>query len=136
MTQPLPNLDLINRVVTQIEMHPDTWDQETLIGGERAHVTHCFAGWAIELSGIDDDRLENMPATHLAAELLGVTDIEAYGLFIPTAEWSDITAMLDVVRARYATQVSGRLIPEPDDPNLLALVADIEEPFNQRGVKP
>jgi hypothetical protein len=40
-------IDLVQRVLAQIETHPETWKQSTW----RCETGMCFAGWAVELTG-------------------------------------------------------------------------------------
>lgn len=57
MTAPQLNEDLLERCLTQIVEHPETWNQQAWGQAERPKhetecgTTHCLAGWAMVLSG-------------------------------------------------------------------------------------
>lgn len=93
----MPNVELAQQVLEQIEEHPDTWDQgywarETASCG----TTHCFAGWAVALAepdaqfAIDFDGLgtgvirrdgEPWEIKDAAIDLLGLTSWQADAMF-------------------------------------------------------
>lgn len=80
------NGDLFRKVATQIEQHPDDYDQ---CGSKK-----CVGGWALAMSGVDypgrckyiwnSSAREDGSPVHLTAQSrLGLTDREAYILFGP-----------------------------------------------------
>lgn len=46
------NKELANRVLEQIEAHPETWDQSewACFSDNECGTSHCFAGWAVMLT--------------------------------------------------------------------------------------
>jgi hypothetical protein len=90
------NTDLMLQIREQITAHPETHSQDTFGMASECGTTHCMAGWACVLSGVklewlrdDDCQVLNVAITekgrrsidHTAAELLGLTPVEASGLF-------------------------------------------------------
>lgn len=61
----MPNTDLLRRTLTQIEAHPETWDQKNWGIETDCGTAYCFAGWAVVLSDLpldwdlEEDEFEN-----------------------------------------------------------------------------
>ena len=90
------NTDLMLQIREQITSHPETHSQDTFGMASECGTTHCMAGWACVLSGIELEWLEdddyaaaNVAITtkgrreisDTAMELLGLTANEAAALF-------------------------------------------------------
>jgi hypothetical protein len=48
---PQPNVELINKVIEQIDAHPETWRQDYWAQKTECGAAYCFAGWACVLAG-------------------------------------------------------------------------------------
>jgi hypothetical protein len=48
---PQPNVELINKVIEQIDAHPETWCQDLWARKTDCGTSYCFAGWACVLAG-------------------------------------------------------------------------------------
>lgn len=87
MTEPLPNIELIDQVMRQIKAEPERWNQDFWVNyhGPRGTSRHCFGGWAIVLAGLkfegDDYDVRGGDPWPIARELLGLTEDEASALF-------------------------------------------------------
>ena len=98
MTEPKPNLDLLRKVLRQIDEFPETWQQGSYAVKQPCGTALCVAGHAVVMSGhkinFDDRRswnegdLQTTCQTEsgewiedLAIELLGLTVHEASDLF-------------------------------------------------------
>lgn len=78
------NTENLQKVLAQIEAHPETWDQTKWHCGTK----HCIAGWAQILAGKPED---DATVCRDARQYLGLTMTEASVLF-------DRTCTLDTLR--------------------------------------
>ncbi len=106
MTDLKPNAELAYRVLDQIDQHPESWNQGEWYRKEACGTVACFAGWAVEFNNYDIALSEEQPALSgrpahrygrfvhgiagrrtfrdVAAEVLGITDLDADDLFDAT----------------------------------------------------
>lgn len=120
-TVPKPNLELLDRVMAQIEAHPSTWDQEfwakRLIddAGNECGTAFCCAGWAVKIARPDlefiwEGRAASRvrdPAAALtddiedvARRLLGLTAAEADNLFNEDNTFDDLCYVVEKIKQR------------------------------------
>lgn len=100
----IPNIDLLDRTLRQIETHPESWNQSYWALTTPTGVIHCFGGWAIVLSGLEidkDDCVDEQPAHVVATRLLGLMDCEATSLFHGGNMWQDIERLVNSLYRRY-----------------------------------
>lgn len=45
----MPNTELLQRTLAQIEAHPEQWDQRNFASQVNCGTSYCFAGWSIAL---------------------------------------------------------------------------------------
>lgn len=82
----MSNVGALQQVVDYLRAHPDKHNQGEWVCG----TTGCIAGWAVALANLTDiSTLGAVGIEEEARRLLGLTDREAYALFISTAGWSD-----------------------------------------------
>jgi hypothetical protein len=55
MTDPKPNLDLLRKVLKQIDEHPETWRQSAIAKRTPCGTAYCVAGHAALMSGHEFD---------------------------------------------------------------------------------
>jgi len=89
--EPMPDLELLRKVLRQIDAHPELWDQSWWITESPCRTAYCVAGWAIILSG-EQLPLHNRLIPIRAQELLGIQQHERTNLFYgnsdrETIEW-------------------------------------------------
>ncbi len=128
---PLPNVPLLRKVREHIGAHPEEWWQGswriipdgslTAPSARRAQrqveqpfcgTTYCFAGWATTLAGLEwinnfavrDDAGRYVDPGEAAADLLGLSDGEAFNLF----HGGNDLAAIDHVLARIYTRAGER----------------------------
>lgn len=80
------NVGLIRRVMIQIKVHPEMWDQGQY---GSCGTAHCFAGWALVLNRGEEwmnsqERL-SLGAFDVAEDDLGLTFEQAWALFESSA---------------------------------------------------
>lgn len=93
------NESLVRQVMAHIRANQDSWNQSDFVGWSPCGTTHCFAGWALRLSGFGlvgsvfqaPEGMELEPglqvrgrivATDFTAQwLLGFTDRQASAVF-------------------------------------------------------
>lgn len=104
---PKPNLDLLRRVLQQIDDHPDTWNQDCYARKTACGTQFCIAGHAAVMSGFKvkfaeksdfADNYEEIPA--IAREALGLTGSESNALFCPVYGREDIQRIAHEIAAR------------------------------------
>lgn len=120
MSRPQPNLDLIDRVLQQIDAEPERWNQGWWSGPSSCGTAYCFGGWAVALSGgvwtgdgytdtlvpeRGDSAYPMADYTYVeerATRLLGLTQREADRLFDSMNSREDLQEIVDELRARTA----------------------------------
>lgn len=112
---PKPNLDLLRRVLKQIDEHPETWYQDAYAKRTECGTVFCIAGHAVVLSGLSvdfDDRRcpgntcwsdvtengDSIPG--VAQELLGLTNEESDELFSAGEDRAEIQWLAEQIAAR------------------------------------
>lgn len=88
------NTELAERVIGQIEAHPEEWDQRFWRTKRDCGTTFCFAGWAVQLTANDLGlSYEHVREAHgggsdlrAAQELLGLTSTQSCELFIDSID--------------------------------------------------
>ena len=87
------NTELAERVIGQIEAHPEEWDQRYWRVRRDCGTTFCFAGWAIQLTANDlglsygDVLAANGGSDMFTAQaLLGLTSEQSTELFIDSID--------------------------------------------------
>ncbi len=121
---PVPNIELLDRVLAQIEEYPDQWNQDVW----RCGTTYCFAGWACQMTGaqwaqsasagcppdwvvaddqddlgtacIDDLGRKVIEPGRRARRLLGLTVGEGVRLFLDCDTLAEIRAVVADIKAR------------------------------------
>lgn len=143
MDEPLPNLDLLDRVIRQIKAEPERWNQHWWVNwqGPGGVSRHCIGGWAIVLSGLkfdmddtaDEESVDGRNPTDVATELLGLTGIEASSLFISiTDDWGYFEEVIAGIHKRYDLAMEAKRIEraEPGE-ETEAVLADIDRQFDE-----
>lgn len=114
MPEPKPNLELLRRVLRQIDEHPETWEQSDYATKTQCGTRYCVAGHAVAMNGIEmqwrqgdyPDQEYAMRTTSQveifceAQERIGLTDYEADKLFNASNSRADLE--------RIATQIADR----------------------------
>lgn len=118
--RPKPNLELLKRVLRQIDDYPELWNQELWRDTEWwCGTSYCVAGWAVKLSGgewekkdesmylvaVPEDGPEAMrwgftTVATRAQRLLGLTASERYALFHGDNTREDVEAVAGRIRLR------------------------------------
>lgn len=111
------NEELIGKVLAHIEAHPETHDQGTYRGYQGDTLVYCFAGHATRIA-VEEDEYSSFvdwrtdwttgerylwptEGTHgYAREKLGLTDGEAFRIFLLTDDLAGVKAELDAARER------------------------------------
>lgn len=114
MTDPKPNLDLLRRVLRQIDDHPETWEQGDYAVKGPCGTAFCVAGHAVVMSGykikwcegVDDNTHESSCTTvdgqlvpPLAEQLLGITSEESDSLFFGGNSRDNIQRIAEAIAA-------------------------------------
>ncbi|MET0426648.1 MAG: hypothetical protein ABW046_22465 [Actinoplanes sp.] len=105
----MANIELLDKIITQIEEHPELWNQGVWAAPTECGTAYCVAGWAasmtlagpLELHGsmfIDADGVRHVWATY-GADVLGITDSQADELFNGGNDLETIKEMRDALAA-------------------------------------
>jgi hypothetical protein len=109
-TEPKPNLDLLRRVLKQIDEHPETWDQRAWASKGGCGTAFCVGGWASYLAGykpkinpgwttawetVDDEEIEDV-----ARRELSLSYEEAFYLFDSKNTRDDLQRIAQSIAAR------------------------------------
>jgi hypothetical protein len=71
----MPNVELLKRTLQHIEDHPESWDQTAWVTPEDFRTddgcgtAYCFAGWAVELSGVTPTSGASLPLAALSTDV-------------------------------------------------------------------
>lgn len=87
---PVPSeatVQAVRAVVRMIEHSPRRWNQNIFHGQRSEGTAHCFASWTVKLAGHDVRALlteapDGSKIYHLARDLLGLTDKQAWKIFL------------------------------------------------------
>jgi hypothetical protein len=100
----MPNIELLKRTLRYIEDHPYSWDQATFYTYDECGTSHCFAGWAVVLSGVRPHPDEKVLVDELPPEVRDRLDPKDVWVEFPGTRITTIadaaTALLDVGRWR------------------------------------
>jgi len=109
----MANIELLNKVMNHIELHPNQHDQTVWAERTVCGTAMCFAGWAVVLSGgkiafagnstrTSQCRIDGaMDDIDLVAErLLGLSMDDANDLFGPTNTIEDLREIVDMLIER------------------------------------
>lgn len=100
--KPTLNVQLLDEVLTQIDLKPETWRQDVWNCG----TGHCTGGWAAVLSGwtpveINSSRIQKDgvygDTYTVARNALGLTDDQASCLFNGTNTREDLDLIIDAI---------------------------------------
>lgn len=93
------NRELADRIIEQIETHPEQWDQDVWrITKPECGTVCCVAGWACELSDMWPNAViaTSFGVSQTARHLLGLTSAQAGKLFLFTT-----THDVDVIKRMF-----------------------------------
>lgn len=99
MSDPVPNIDLMEKVLEHLRIHPEDHDQAAFCG-----TAMCFAGWAAVLSKqYTPDEWTSLDSGirwfNAGMELLGLTRQQAATLFDPVNELEHLELMVKRIAA-------------------------------------
>jgi len=93
----VPNVDLMQRTLAQIDAHPELWDQSTWVTETSCGTAYDFAGWAAVLSGAGTVTTGN--ARSIAESELLITRGDANALFAGSNTREDLARIVDRISA-------------------------------------